>query len=178
MLDGAIDPSLSARQMNLEQTAGFETAFQSFAKDCAKRTDCGLGAKGSSPTEIADNLGTFFRKLDAHPIPTGDADGRKLTESLGTTGVIAAMYERSSLVVTSNLPFGQWDTTFAQDTTLTAALLDRLLHHAHIVPIAGESYRLKHQRQAGMMGGERRCRTGLNTDGVQRRRCISFKSLA
>ncbi|EHW9346399.1 ATP-binding protein, partial [Salmonella enterica subsp. enterica serovar 4,5,12:i:-] len=67
--------------------------------------------------------------------------------------VIAALYERSSLIVTSNLPFGQWDTTFAQDTTLTAALLDRLLHHAHIVPIAGESYRLKHQRQAGMMRG-------------------------
>ena len=65
--------------------------------------------------------------------------------------VIAALYEKGSLIVTSNLPFGQWDTTFAQDTTLTAALLDRLLHHAHIVPIAGESYRLKHQRQAGMM---------------------------
>jgi DNA replication protein DnaC len=65
--------------------------------------------------------------------------------------VIAAMYERGSLIVTSNLPFGQWDTTFAQDATLTAALLDRLLHHAHIVPVAGESYRLKHQRQAGMI---------------------------
>ncbi len=65
--------------------------------------------------------------------------------------VIAALYEKSSLIVTSNLPFGQWDATFAQDTTLTAALLDRLLHHAHIVPIAGESYRLKHQRQAGMV---------------------------
>jgi len=50
-----------------------------------------------------------------------------------------------------NLPFGQWDGTFAQDATLTAALLDRLLHHARIVPIAGESYRLKHQRQAGMV---------------------------
>ena len=65
--------------------------------------------------------------------------------------VIAALYEKGSLIVTSNLPFGQWDTTFAQDATLTAALLDRLLHHAHIVPIAGESYRLKHQRQAGMV---------------------------
>jgi DNA replication protein DnaC len=65
--------------------------------------------------------------------------------------VIAALYEKGSLIVTSNLPFGQWDTTFAQDTTLTAALLDRLLHHAHIVPIAGESYRLKHQKQAGMI---------------------------
>ncbi|ATA18163.1 DNA replication protein DnaC [Gibbsiella quercinecans] len=67
--------------------------------------------------------------------------------------VIAALYEKGSLIVTSNLPFGQWDATFAQDATLTAALLDRLLHHAHIVPIAGESYRLKHQRQAGMVYG-------------------------
>ncbi|MBX9870007.1 MAG: IS21-like element helper ATPase IstB [Burkholderiaceae bacterium] len=65
--------------------------------------------------------------------------------------VIAALYEKGSLIVTSNLPFGQWDMTFAQDTTLTAALLDRLLHHAHIVPITGESYRLKHQKQAGMI---------------------------
>jgi DNA replication protein DnaC len=69
--------------------------------------------------------------------------------------VIAALYEKGSLVVTSNLPFGQWDATFAQDATLTAALLDRLLHHAHIVPIAGESYRLKHQRQAGIVQGIR-----------------------
>lgn len=67
--------------------------------------------------------------------------------------VIAALYERRSLIVTSNLSFGKWDTTFAQDTTLTAALLDRLLHYTHIVPIAGESYRLKHQRQAGMVRG-------------------------
>lgn len=67
--------------------------------------------------------------------------------------VIAARYERASLIVTSNLPFGQWDGTFAQDATLTAALLDRLLHHAHIVPIAGQSYRLKHQRKAGMVQG-------------------------
>ena len=67
--------------------------------------------------------------------------------------VIAALYEKGSLIVTSNLPFGQWDATFAQDATLTAALLDRLLHHAHIVPIAGESYRLKHQRQTGTIKG-------------------------
>lgn len=53
--------------------------------------------------------------------------------------VIAVICEPSSLIVISNLPFGQWDTTFAQDTMPTAALLDRLLHHAHIVPIAGES---------------------------------------
>ena len=65
--------------------------------------------------------------------------------------VIAARYEKGSLIVTSNLPFGQWDGTFAGDTTLTAALLDRLLHHARIVPITGESYRLKNQRAAGIV---------------------------
>ena len=65
--------------------------------------------------------------------------------------VIAKRYERGSVIVTSNLPFGQWDKTFADDTTLTAALLDRLLHHAHVVPIQGESYRLKDKRKAGLL---------------------------
>ena len=63
--------------------------------------------------------------------------------------VIAKRYERSSTVVTSNLPFTQWATTLADDATLTAALLDRLLHHAHIVQINGESYRLKDRKKAG-----------------------------
>jgi DNA replication protein DnaC len=40
-------------------------------------------------------------------------------------------------------------TAFADDQTLTAAMLDRLLHHAHIVQITGESYRLKDKRKAG-----------------------------
>ncbi len=55
--------------------------------------------------------------------------------------IVAKRYEVGSLIITSNLSFGQWDQTFAQDTTLTAARLDRRLHHAHVVPIAGESYR-------------------------------------
>jgi DNA replication protein DnaC len=43
--------------------------------------------------------------------------------------VVAKRYETGSLIImTSNLPFGQWDQTFADDATLTAALLDRLLH--------------------------------------------------
>ena len=52
--------------------------------------------------------------------------------------MIAARYERGSLIVTSNLPFGQWDATFAQGRDADRALLDRLLHHARIVPIARE----------------------------------------
>lgn len=65
--------------------------------------------------------------------------------------VVAKRYETGSLILTSNLPFGQWDQTFAGDATLTAALLDRLLHHAHVVPIAGDSYRLKEKQRAGMI---------------------------
>src|SRR5580658_567605 len=65
--------------------------------------------------------------------------------------VIAKRYERSSTVITSNLPFAQWATKLADDATLAAALLDRLLHHAHIVQINGESYRLKDRKKAGSL---------------------------
>jgi DNA replication protein DnaC len=63
--------------------------------------------------------------------------------------VVAKRYERGAIVLTSNLPFTQWAMAFADDQTLTAAMLDRLLHHAHIVQISGESYRLKDKRKAG-----------------------------
>lgn len=96
VLDGAMDPSLSARKLNQDQTAGFETAFQSFAKDCVRQSDCPLGGPGTSPDQVGKNLSAFFKKLDAKPIPTGDADGRKLGEALATTGVIAAMYDQAA----------------------------------------------------------------------------------
>ncbi|MFD8608992.1 alpha/beta hydrolase [Streptomyces sp. NPDC059631] len=96
VLDGAMDPSLPASRMNLDQTAGFETAFQSFAKDCVRQSDCPLGGRGTTPAQAGDHLAAFFRKLDAHPIPAGDTKGRKLGEALATTGVIAAMYDQSA----------------------------------------------------------------------------------
>ena len=63
--------------------------------------------------------------------------------------IVAKRYERGSMILTSNLPFTQWDQTFGGNTTLTAAMLDRILHHAHIVQFKGDSYRLKQQRKAG-----------------------------
>ncbi|MFE9771453.1 alpha/beta hydrolase [Streptomyces sp. NPDC005931] len=96
VLDGAMDPSLPARRLNLEQTEGFDTAFTSFAKDCVRRADCPLGGTGTAPERVGENLKEFFDRLDARPIPTGDADGRTLTESLATTGVIAAMYDEGA----------------------------------------------------------------------------------
>ena len=63
--------------------------------------------------------------------------------------VVARRYEKGSLVLTSNLAFGSWDDAFAADAVLTAAMLDRILHHATVVQISGESYRLKDKRKAG-----------------------------
>ncbi len=96
VLDGAMDPSLDARRLNLDQTAGFETAFQAFAKDCVRHDDCPLGTKGTTPARVGDHLKAFFRALDAHPIPAGGAGSRKLGEAPATTGVIAAMYDEAS----------------------------------------------------------------------------------
>lgn len=55
--------------------------------------------------------------------------------------VISDCYERKSLIITSNLEFSQWNTVFG-DNRLTAAMVDRLIHHSHIVIFSGESYRL------------------------------------
>ncbi len=65
--------------------------------------------------------------------------------------IVAKRYERGSMVLTSNLPFAQWDQTFGGNTTLTVAMLDRILQHAHILQIKGDSYRLKQQRKAELI---------------------------
>ena len=65
--------------------------------------------------------------------------------------VVAKRYEKGSMILTSNLAFGSWDEAFAGDAVLTAAMLDRILHHATVVQIAGESYRLKDKQRAGIM---------------------------
>lgn len=56
--------------------------------------------------------------------------------------LISEWYETKSVIITSNLEFSQWNKVFI-DPKLTAALVDRLIHHAHIVSFTGESYRLK-----------------------------------
>lgn len=74
--------------------------------------------------------------------------------------VIAKRYETGSVILTSNLSFGEWDVTFAGNSALTAAMLDRLMHHAHLIQIKGESYRLKDKRKAGILGLAQQPSTG------------------
>jgi len=63
----------------------------------------------------------------------------------------AERYERGSLLITTNLDFSRWVEVFG-DATLTAALLDRLTHHAQILLFQGESYRFRESRQRGKEG--------------------------
>jgi DNA replication protein DnaC len=56
--------------------------------------------------------------------------------------LVSARYERASLIVTSNKPFGRWGEVFGDDV-VAAAMIDRLVHHAEVVSLKGDSYRLK-----------------------------------
>ncbi|MEU4422071.1 IS21-like element helper ATPase IstB [Actinoplanes sp. NPDC024001] len=56
--------------------------------------------------------------------------------------LVSARYERASLIVTSNKPFGRWGEVFGDDV-VAAAMIDRLVHHAEVISMKGDSYRLK-----------------------------------
>jgi DNA replication protein DnaC len=62
--------------------------------------------------------------------------------------VISARYERGSIVLTTNKAFKQWPAIFNGDSTITAAVLDRLLHHGHTIVLEGDSYRMKDRTEA------------------------------
>lgn len=64
--------------------------------------------------------------------------------------LISRRYERGSLLITSNRTVGEWGVVFG-DAIAATAILDRLLHHSHVVTIRGESYRLKEKRRAGVL---------------------------
>jgi DNA replication protein DnaC len=64
--------------------------------------------------------------------------------------LISARYERASVIITSNKPFGRWGEVFG-DAIVAAAMIDRLVHHADVLHLKGDSYRLK-DRDLGESG--------------------------
>ena len=68
--------------------------------------------------------------------------------------IISARYEKSSTILTSNLVFSQWAQVFGGDKIVTAAILDRILHHSHVINIQGESYRLKEKKESGIINSD------------------------
>ncbi len=65
--------------------------------------------------------------------------------------LISARYERGSVILTSNKGFAEWGDVLG-DSVIATAILDRLLHHSHVLNIRGESYRLREKRRAGLFG--------------------------
>ena len=72
----------------------------------------------------------------------------------GLFDLVTARYERSSIILTSNVPFAEWG-SLVGDEVLATALLDRLLQHAEVLTINGRSYRMKDR-----MGADTRPTTG------------------
>ncbi len=74
--------------------------------------------------------------------------------------LVSRRYERGSLLITSNRSVGEWGTIFG-DPVVATAILDRLLHHSHVVTIRGDSYRLREKRRAGLIKS-----TTINAEAV------------
>ena len=68
--------------------------------------------------------------------------------------LVSARYETGSIILTSNKGFAQWGEILG-DPVIATAILDRLLHHSHVLNIRGESFRLRDKRQAGLLTSHR-----------------------
>jgi DNA replication protein DnaC len=64
--------------------------------------------------------------------------------------LVSRRSERGAMLVTSNRAVGEWGTIFG-DPVVATAILDRLLHHSHVVTIRGDSYRLREKRRSGLL---------------------------
>jgi DNA replication protein DnaC len=93
----------------------------------------------------AGRLHDELRRLGRYPLLVIDEVGYVPFEPEAANlffRLIAARYERASLIVTSNKPFGRWGEVFG-DEVVAAAMIDRLVHHAEVIALKGDSYRLK-----------------------------------
>lgn len=97
VLDGAIDPTLSAGEMTLGQAAGFENALRAYVEDCQSGDNCPLhGDVDAGVAQIQD----FLKVTQGAPIPTSDPD-RPLTYSLAESAILGILYQSESWSVLS-----------------------------------------------------------------------------
>jgi DNA replication protein DnaC len=76
--------------------------------------------------------------------------------------LVSRRYERGSMLVTSNRSVAEWGGVFG-DAVVATAILDRLLHHSHVITIRGDSYRLRTKRRAGLVN-QASANTATQTD--------------
>jgi pimeloyl-ACP methyl ester carboxylesterase len=93
VLDAALDPSLSADDLNITQAAGFEQNLQAFLADCNSRKTASPPCAYAQSGDPASKLNALMQRLDASPLPVGN---RLLTRALAETGVSYDLYSQSS----------------------------------------------------------------------------------
>jgi pimeloyl-ACP methyl ester carboxylesterase len=93
VLDGAIDPKLSAEQINLEQAKGFERALRAFADDCVRSGNCPLGGDTDA---VLNKISALLSRTDKTPLANGVGDGRAINEPMVATGIAAALYQKEA----------------------------------------------------------------------------------
>src|SRR2546425_1229621 len=129
-----------------------------------KALSAGYSALFTTLTHLAEALdsasypGLVRQRLRRYPTPAvlviDEVGYTKLTPTQAHHffELVTARYEHGSILLTSNTSFAEWGTLLG-DEILATALLDRLLHHAEVIPINGRSYRMKDRRGTPEAGG-------------------------
>ena len=115
--------------------AGHRVAFATAAQWVARLADA----------HHAGRLQAELARLGRYPVLVVDEVGYIPFEAEAANlffQLVSARYERASLIVTSNKAFGRWGEVFGDDV-VAAAMIDRLVHHAEVIALKGDSYRLK-----------------------------------
>src|SRR5246127_4902022 len=95
----------------------------------------------------AGNLQAELTRLGRYPLLVIDEVGYIPFEAEAANlffQLVSSRYERASLIVTTNKPFGRWGEVFGDDV-VAAAMIDRLVHHAEVIALKGDSYRLRNR---------------------------------
>jgi DNA replication protein DnaC len=117
--------------------AGHRVAFAT-AADWVTRLTAAHHA-GGLPTELTKLARIPLLIIDEVGYLPFDPDAANLFFQL-----VSSRYERASLIITSNMPFGRWGEVF-NDEIVAAAMIDRLVHHADVLPLKGDSYRTRNR---------------------------------